>query len=93
MAMKKLMEWLTKSVGVRRGQTTSEYVIIVGLVAIGSIAVIVLFGNQIRGLFGASTKKLAGDAVNLQDYSQSSKVDSAVDRNLSNFTNDSTTAP
>lgn len=85
--MKRLLQWLNGKVGIRRGQTTSEYVIIVGLVAIGSIAVIVLFGNQIRGLFGASTKRLAGDNnVNLSDYSQADKVDAKVQRDLSNFT-------
>jgi Flp pilus assembly pilin Flp len=91
--MKKLMRWMNKKLGIRRGQTTSEYVIIVGLVAIGSIAVIVLFGNQIRGLFGASTKKLAGEQVNLSDYSQADRVDSAIERDLSNFTDDSTSTP
>ena len=62
-----------------RGQTTSEYLIILGLVALGSIAVILLFGNQIRGLFGAGTKKMAGEQVRAEDYSQADKVDAAVD--------------
>jgi Flp pilus assembly pilin Flp len=54
----------------RKGQTTSEYVIILGLVALGSIAVILLFGNQVRALFGAGTKKMAGQqGVTVQDYS------------------------
>jgi len=63
----------------RKGQTTSEYVIILGLVALGSIAVILLFGNQVRGLFGAGTKKMAGEPVRAADYSQADKVDEAVD--------------
>ena len=87
--MKSIAKWFGKKAGLRRGQTTSEYVIIVGLVAIASIAVIVLFGNQIRGLFGASTKKLSGKDVNLSQYDQSGKVDSTIDRDLSNFTDDS----
>ncbi len=44
----------------RNGQTTTEYVIILGLVALGSISVILLFGNQIRALYGAATRKAAG---------------------------------
>jgi Flp pilus assembly pilin Flp len=56
--MRKLMRWIKKTA--RKGQTTSEYVIILGLVALGSIAVVLLFGNQIRALFGSGTRKLAG---------------------------------
>lgn len=56
--MRKLKRWI-KKMG-RKGQTTSEYVIILGLVALGSIAVILLFGNQVRALFGSGTRKLAG---------------------------------
>ena len=63
----------------RKGQTTSEYVIILGLVALGSIAVVLLFGNQIRGLFGAGTKKMAGETVSADTYSQAGEVDEAVD--------------
>ena len=44
----------------QRAQTTSEYIIIVVIVAVASIAVILLFGNQIRSLFGASTKTMSG---------------------------------
>ena len=53
----------------RKGQTTTEYVIILGLVALGSIAVILLFGNQVRELFGAATGRLAGrDDVTVEDH-------------------------
>ena len=62
----------------KKGQTTSEYLIILGLVALGSIAVILVFGNQIRGLFGAGTKKMAGERVDARDYSQADQVDDAV---------------
>lgn len=57
--MRKLRRWMKKMA--RRGQTTSEYVIILGLVALGSIAVVLLFGNQVRALFGAGTRKMAGE--------------------------------
>ena len=53
--------------------------IILGLVALGSIAVILLFGNQIRGLFGAGTKKMAGESVDASQYSQAAEVDEAVE--------------
>jgi pilus assembly protein Flp/PilA len=44
----------------RKGQGATEYVIILVLVAIGSIAVISLFGEQLRGLFLDSTDVLGG---------------------------------
>jgi len=59
-----MRKWLRKAVGLRKsrkGQTTAEYAIIVALVAVSSIAVILIFGDQIRNIFGASTQQLAGD--------------------------------
>lgn len=43
-----------------RGQGMTEYIIIVALIAIGTIAVITVFGNNVRGLFGASADAMAG---------------------------------
>ncbi len=45
----------------RKGQTTAEYAIIVALVAIASITVIMVFGDQLRQLIAGETKQLAGD--------------------------------
>jgi pilus assembly protein Flp/PilA len=45
----------------RRGQSTTEYILIVVLVAVLSIGIITVFGNQIRDLFGVATKRLGGD--------------------------------
>ena len=45
----------------RSGQTTAEYAIIVALVAVCSIAIIMIFGNQIRNLIGAETGQLQGN--------------------------------
>ena len=45
----------------RKGQGATEYVIILVLVAIGSIAVIGFFGDNIRGLFVDSSSRLQGD--------------------------------
>ena len=49
-----MRRWLNKLRGSRRaarGQTTAEYAIIVALVAVASISVILIFGDQIRALF------------------------------------------
>ena len=74
--MSRLAGWFKKMT--RKGQTTSEYVIILGLVALGSIAVILLFGNQVRALFGAGTKKMAGEeGVEVETFTD--EVDDAVE--------------
>lgn len=59
--MNRFVSWVRR-LG-RKGQTTSEYVIILGLVALGSIAVILLFGNQMRELFRSGTHKIAGEST------------------------------
>jgi Flp pilus assembly pilin Flp len=41
---------------------TAEYAIIVARVAVCSIAVITLFGDQIRALFGANAQQISGNA-------------------------------
>lgn len=43
------------------GQTMTEYIIIVALIAIASIAVVTIFSDQIRSLFAGSAQQLAGD--------------------------------
>ena len=45
----------------RRGQGMTEFIIIVALIAIGTIGVATAFGDQIRQLFGHSSDGLAGD--------------------------------
>jgi Flp pilus assembly pilin Flp len=76
--MRKIMRWVKKVA--RKGQTTSEYVIILGLVALGSIAVILLFGNQIRALFGSGTRKMAGQETEVDtSYADESEAAEEVD--------------
>jgi hypothetical protein len=45
----------------RRGQGMTEYIIVVSLIAIASIGVTTLFGNNIRELMGMAADALAGD--------------------------------
>src|SRR4051794_9883824 len=44
----------------RRGQGMTEYIIIVSLIAIASIGVTTLFGNNVRSLMGMAADALAG---------------------------------
>jgi len=59
-----MRKWLRKVSGLRtrrEGQTTAEYAIIVALVAVSSIAVILIFGDRIRALFATEESRLSGD--------------------------------
>ena len=59
-----MRRWLSKLCGLRmssKGQTTAEYAIIVALVAVSSIAIILIFSDQIRNLFKSETEQLGGD--------------------------------
>lgn len=59
-----MRKFLARMIGLRRtrrGQTTAEYAIIAALVAISSIAIVLIFGNQIRSIFFASSQQLSGD--------------------------------
>ena len=44
------------------GQTIAEYALIVALVAIASIGILKVFGKQLRSLYNAMTKQIAGQA-------------------------------
>ena len=44
-----------------KGQSTAEYILIVVLVAVLSIGIITVFGNQIRDLFRVSTERMGGE--------------------------------
>lgn len=49
------------------GQGMTEYIIIVGLVAIAAIGVVTVFGDNVRSLFGAAADGLNGTAVKKVD--------------------------
>ena len=52
------------------GQTVAEYALIVALVAIASIGILTLFGDQLRNLYNVMINRLAGGTdKTLQDKS------------------------
>jgi Flp pilus assembly pilin Flp len=75
--MRRVVSWF-KRLG-RKAQTTSEYVIILGLVALGSIAVILIFGNQVRELFRAGTHKMADEPTQVRSYADEADREAEVD--------------
>ena len=62
------------------GQGMTEYIIIVALVAIAAIAVIKIFGKNLRNLFGKSAESLTGEEG-------SGVTGGAGDKGLDDFTN------
>ncbi|MGE4159873.1 MAG: Flp family type IVb pilin [Planctomycetota bacterium] len=66
----------------RKGQGATEYVIILVLVAIGSISVITVFGDQLRELFNVGTQRLQGNtSTQVQQFDATADVQ----KSLNNF--------
>ena len=65
-----------------RGQGMTEYIIIVALIAIGTIVVVTIFGDNIRALFGNSASALAGQSGTIQGTTVD---DSSTKKDLKNF--------
>ena len=78
--MRKLI-WRWPLRAFRRGQALAEYSIIVAIVAIASIAVVTVFGKQIRSLLFASAEQLAGDADAKHD-DKTSGEEGSVDKDI-----------
>jgi Flp pilus assembly pilin Flp len=68
----------------RRGQALAEYSIIVAIVAIASIAVVTVFGRQIRELLFASAERLSGDEDATVD-NKTSGEDGSVDTDINDW--------
>jgi Flp pilus assembly pilin Flp len=46
----------------KSGQTMVEYIIIVLIIAVAALAVVGVFSDRVRELFGVATEQLGGDA-------------------------------
>lgn len=68
----------------QRGQGMTEYIIIVALVAIATIAVITAFGDNIRALFGASANAMIGQSSDATQLG-GKQVSNLQQRGLNNF--------
>ncbi|MEK7271255.1 MAG: Flp family type IVb pilin [Planctomycetota bacterium] len=66
-----------------RGQGMTEYALILALVVLGTIAVVTIFGNQLRSLWSSSSKRLSGQQ-NVEYQDKSGNVDQEVDKDLKN---------
>jgi len=78
------MRRFLERLGIRRGQTTAEYAIIVALIAIASISVILIFGNQLRAIFAAEAHQLSGDQQATPE-DRDTQADSHIDKDMENW--------
>ena len=69
----------------RRGQSTTEYILIVVLVAVLSIGIITVFGNQIRDLFRVTTERLGGEDNATLDQSITNSAKGQVRKGMSDL--------
>lgn len=66
------------------GQGMTEYVVVVALVAVAAIAIVGLFGQQLRANFYAMTRALAGHESKTPDKSDAAERETAK-KDLSDF--------
>ena len=66
----------------RKGQGMTEYIIIVALVAIASIGVVTIFGNQVRSLFNYAVIALRGGHA---PHASGGDSTSQIDKTLKDF--------
>ncbi len=59
----------------QKGQALTEYILIVAMVAIASIAIIGIWGNQIRDLFATSSDQLGGGSKSIELKDTSGSID------------------
>jgi Flp pilus assembly pilin Flp len=67
----------------QRGQATTEYILIVVLVAILSIGIITIFGDSVRDLFRVASEQLAGDSTSRLNSGVTSGAKGEVQQTLS----------
>lgn len=67
------MEISGRKIRNRNGQGLTEYIIIVALVAIATIGVVNIFGNQLRHQFSTIVAAMSGSSVQVQSLAAKAK--------------------
>ena len=68
----------------RKGQSMTEYIIILALVAVAAIAATQVFGKQLRENLATIVSGLAGEARDTESFADTAK-EQAKDKDLSDF--------
>ena len=66
-----------------KGQSTAEYIIIVVIVAVLSIAVVTIFGKKIRSLFGYAANQMTDEDAKIIKVDDAAGTD--VDRGMGDW--------
>lgn len=71
----------------RKGQGMTEYIIIVGLIALSAIVVVALFGKQIKQQFASMTGALGGETqeVDQTGATEAARADANESGDLSDY--------
>ena len=73
--------------GIKRikGQGMTEYIIIVGLIALSAIIIVALFGKQIKAQFSGMTTALSGKTADVTSHEDAAKTEADSDNQLSKY--------
>jgi pilus assembly protein Flp/PilA len=66
---------MKKSLKRKQGQTLTEYIIIIAIVAIAAIAIVGVFSDRVRSLFGFAATELGADSSKVQDAASTASQD------------------
>lgn len=69
----------------KQGQGMTEYIIIVGLIALSAIVIVALFGKQIKAQFSGMTTALSGKTATVESHETAASTESKTDNQLSQY--------
>lgn len=73
--------------GIRKnkGQGMTEYIIIVGLIALSAIVIVALFGKQIKQQFSGMTKSMSGESATVTSHATEAKTNADANNSLQKY--------
>lgn len=69
----------------KQGQGMTEYIIIVGLIALSAIVIVALFGKQIKAQFSGMTTALSGKTATVTSHEGEAKTEADSDNQLKQY--------
>lgn len=69
----------------KKGQGMTEYIIIVGLIALSAIVIIALFGKQIKQQFSGMTKALSGETAQVKSHATEAQTEADQQNQLKQY--------
>lgn len=69
----------------KQGQGMTEYIIIVGLIALSAIVIVALFGKQIKAQFSGMTTALSGKTAEVTSHEAAATKEAETENQLSKY--------